>query len=223
MVSRYKSKLPPPRETSGDRARAKVRANASKRPARPKPVMKPNREVYIPDHAESCSWYALTTAPQSEQMVVDLLGERGFNAINPVEEIEIRASRKTRYRRVVRNRAMLTSMVLLAHLGPVPWLTVLDVSRVTGVIGVEGRPSLVPVAAAIRLIKRSGLKAQTRKPNLARGDIAEIIEGPFEGFEGKVVALREGRAKVMLGLSGVFGEGARAVDIAEESLERLAS
>ena len=212
-------KLSPARKTKGDEARNKARS----RPKRQKPVMKESREVYIPNDAELCGWYVLTTAPQSEQLVVDLLQERGFDAINPVEEVEVRMSRKARYQRIVRQRAMLTSMVLLAHLGPVPWLSVLELSRITGVIGVNGSPSRIPAAAALKLIRRSGLKARTRKPSLMAGEKAAVVEGPFEGFEGKVVSARNGRVHVMLGLSGVFGEGERAVDLPEESLERLAS
>lgn len=145
-------------------------------------------------------WFALTVLPQSERIALGQLRMRGFDAFLPVERVEAKLNRRQRFRRVERERPMLPSLVLVGFPKGegVPWLEVWDVPRVTGVIGMGDRPAPLPLHNVVTLMLMSGARSRTRVWIPAPGDVVEVTAGPFTGFEGKVMALRDRKARVRL-------------------------
>lgn len=147
-------------------------------------------------------WFAIRTLPQREFVAEMLLDKAGYCVFNPVEMVERRLNR---YRKVreARPRPMLTSMLLCGFDDAVPpWFDIFRITPVAGVLGVDGAPIEIRHAAVERLLRLSGRLGRLRaEPEAVRvGEIAKFDSGPFIGFCGEVVAIRNKRALVLLGL-----------------------
>ena len=179
-------------------------------PARP--VRRHNEPPAFPANPGAYVWFALTTAKQGEAKAVLELARAGFMAFNPTELVSMRASRRTRFHRQDRERAMYTGIVLAGFAGrwvrrprgvevlhaDVPWLTVLGMEHVMAFVGMGEGP--VPVSLgnimAVRMRHRS--RASTRNWSAAVGDTVEVSYGAFCGKQGQIVELEDGAAKVKL-------------------------
>lgn len=166
-------------------------------------------------------WYALVTAPKREFIAALLLGRMGLLVVNPVELVERRLNR---YRKVTgrRPRPLLTSMVLcgfdpevdLDVAGVPPWLHVLNISVIAGVVGMRGVPVPISADAVLQLDAASGRQGQLRRPPLpARpafvprvGQTVRFVDGMFRGYEGRVIEPANENVRVQLGLLGKEAE-----------------
>lgn len=212
------------RLTRREREKLGLPAHPSRKPIVPPP---------FPSSPADYVWFALTVAPQGEALAVQALSREGFVAFNPTERVMARSSRIVKFKRRERERAILTSTVLAGFRGqwvrtwrdgksvevfhaPVPWLRVLNVHRVTGVIGMGNGPVPVPLGNVLVLHERCGQRGSTRNWTASIGDTVEISFGAFQGQQGQVVDLADGKAKVMLfGAKGVLASLAEPLAVPE--------
>lgn len=187
-----------------------------------KPTHRPAEPVPFPSAPERYVWFALTTQPQREAEAAQALSRAGYAAFNPTEIVMVRANRTLKFKRRQRERAMLTSMVLAGFEGrmcqrqvgdelvnvlraDVPWLYVLEIERVTGFIGIGQSPAPVPLCNVLSLRARCGHRGDTRNWTPDVGSAVEVAYGAFEGQQGTVVELTDGKAKIALfGANGLF-------------------
>ncbi len=187
----------------------------------------------FPSNPADYLWFALTTAPQGEALAVQALSRAGFMAFNPTELVAVRANRLVRHKRADRERAILTSTVLAGFRGhwvqrmragevvdvfhaDIPWLHVLEANRITGVIGMGDGPVPVPLGNVLALQVRCGQRGSTRNWSASVGDDVAISFGAFQGQQGQVVELVDGKAKVMLfGAKGVLAHLAAPLVVPE--------
>lgn len=212
------------RLTSRERELLGLPARPSRKPVEPPP---------FPANPADYVWFALTVTPQGEALAVQALSRAGFVAFNPTEVVMARSSRIVKFKRKERERALLTSTVLVGFRGrwvsrmrdgkpvdvfhaDVPWLRVLEVDRVTGVIGMGEGPVPVPLINVLMLRERCGQRGATRNWSASVGDTVEITFGAFQSQHGRVVDLVDGKAKVMLfGGSGVLAHLAAPLAVPE--------
>lgn len=217
---RMPKRQPKPR-TYGDRLTVRQRRDF-KLPERA--VFKPKPDIPFPSSPHEFVWYALTTMPQSEGVASAALHRAGFVVFNPVENVQIRGSRRTKFTRHVRQRSMMTSYIFLGfpfewvtvagkemRRVEVPWLTLLGFEHVTGMVRFGGMPSSVPFSTIMVLRAKAGCTADTRHWSPALDQPAMITTGPWSEHQGNVEKLSDGKAWVKLILKGT-GALAKMVD-----------
>lgn len=206
-------------------------------PARPR--LRHIHPSALPSNPADFVWFALTTTTRGEPKAVEALCREGFAAFNPTEVVEMRASRRAKFRRRDRERAILTSTVLAGFRGrwvnrrvdgemrdvfhaDVPWLTVLRLPRITGVIGMGDGPVRVPLGNVLVLQERCGQRAPTRNWAAKVGDEVEVSWGAFAGQTGTVVELADGAAKVALfGATGLLASLAEPLEVPEQWVNEI--
>lgn len=187
----------------------------------------------FPSNPADYVWFALTTKPQGEAHAVQALSRLGFAAFNPTEVVVSRAARGVKFKRKERERAMLTSTVLAGFRGKwverrkagklveifhadVPWLHVLQLGPVTGVIGMGDGPVPVPMVNVLVLHARCGRRAPSRDWSASVGDSIEISFGAFKGRTGQIVELADGKAMVTLfGATGLLAGLSKPLPVPE--------
>lgn len=83
----------------------------------PRPIRRPIEPPPFPSDPSAYAWYVLTTLPQQEAAVAHRLGRAGYAAFNPTEVVLARHNRQARHKREARQRAILSSMVLVGFTG----------------------------------------------------------------------------------------------------------
>ena len=80
------------------------------------------------------------------------------------------------------------------------WYLVTNTRGVTGFVGPQGRP--LPLTA--EEVERNGLETFSGEVDFAVGDTVTILNGPLEGFAGKVLEINEStqKAKVRVEMFG---------------------
>lgn len=166
-------------------------------------------------------WYAFRTAPQKEFAAESLIsGRLGLPVLVP---------REIKWKRVGLHRkktAVIYPMLSRYVFSDVPSsqvnqaiLAILALNQIQGVIGVAGRPSIIPGDAIQRLMKISGTalptKVQPVHKSFALGDRVEISKGPFRGSVVPVTGINGKYAKVLLDMFGANME----ITIGLEALE----
>lgn len=84
-------------------------------PARP--VRRPIEPPPFPSNPAAYAWFVLTTLPQQEAAVAHRLARVGHAVFNPTEIVLARHNRQARHKREARQRAILSSMVLVGFMG----------------------------------------------------------------------------------------------------------
>jgi transcriptional antiterminator NusG len=76
------------------------------------------------------------------------------------------------------------------------WYVVRNTPNVTGFIGMGVEPTPLSVEEIKVIQKRMGVEEPKYKINIESGSPVIINDGPFKGFEGKVVSVDEARGRV---------------------------
>ena len=156
-------------------------------------------------------WYAINTYSGYEENVmnnliqrIEALGmqEKIFNVIVPKEKkIKIKNGK----RRVVEEKILPGYVLVEMIVTDDSWYVVRNTPNVTQFIGMGTTPSPLANEEVLSIMKRMGT---TQEPeisiDLAEGMAVRIAEGPFKGFEGKVIEVDGARGKVKV-LVSMFG------------------
>jgi transcription termination/antitermination protein NusG len=148
-------------------------------------------------------WYAIITHPGQEFRVKAELerraGLRLQEVVVPTERsTETRGGQKVH----VETRTMPGYVLVDAELTDTVWLRLKGTPGVAGLAGAANRPVALPRPEVDRLLRRDTPRP-VRVP-YAVGDSVEVIEGPFVGLSGEVVAVNDDAARLKL-LLEMFG------------------
>lgn len=146
-------------------------------------------------------WYAFYTKPQAEKTAGADIRDMGYDVLVPFEKrIQRRPGRKPRP----------CEAALFPRYGFVrfeinddTWGAILDAEGVVDLIRTSGIPRSVPdsVIDGLRLAESMGLLNRTMPAKV--GQMAELFEGPFTGFVGKIIRARsDDRVDLMFKLLG---------------------
>ena len=84
------------------------------------------------------------------------------------------------------------------------WYIVRNTPNVTGFVGTGIDPTPVSDDEMEKIQKRIGLEQPKHKIDLKEGDVVNIVDGPFKGFDGSINEVDEtkGKLKVLVSMFG---------------------
>ena len=174
-------------------------------------------------------WYIIHAYSGFENKVRDAIiaeAERlGLSAL--VEQVEVPTETVTEMRRGKRVQSERTSMAgyVLAKLTMTDdvYHLVRNTPKVTGFLGVAGKPQAIREAEAMRMLNSKDESAARPKQEIRVdyeiGDQVKVLEGPFASFNGLVEELDFDKGRVKVAVS-IFGR-ATPVELEFDQVERM--
>ncbi len=158
----------------------------------------------------SKQWYAIHTYSGYEEKVAESIRQRAesldmkdkiFQALVPKEkQIEIKNGK----RKIVEKRIFQGYVLVQMKLTEDAWYIVRNTPSVTGFVGTGTEPTPVDPEEIEKIQKRMGLDQPKHKIDYNVGEVVNIIDGPFKGFDGTVSEIdpQKGKLKVLVNMFG---------------------
>ena len=155
-------------------------------------------------------WYAIHAYSGYEEKVADSIKQRAqtidmadkiFDAMVPKEkQIQIKNGK----RRIVDAKIFQGYVLVEMKLTDETWYIVRNTPGVTGFVGSGTSPTPVSDAEMNKIKKRMGVEDPKHQIDFSEGEVVNIIDGPFKGFEGAVseIDTAKGKLKVMVSMFG---------------------
>ncbi len=155
-------------------------------------------------------WYAIHTYSGYEEKVAESIRQRAesldmadkiFDVMVPKEKmIEVKNGK----RKVVEKRIFQGYVLVQMKLTEDAWYIVRNTPNVTGFVGTGTEPSPVSNDEMEKIKKRMGVDTPKHQMDFNIGDVVNITDGPFKGFDGSVNEIDEqkGKLKVLVNMFG---------------------
>ncbi len=155
-------------------------------------------------------WYAIHTYSGYEEKVADSIKQRSdsldmsdkiFDALVPKEkQIEIKNGK----RKVVEKRIFQGYVLVQMKMTEDAWYIVRNTPNVTGFVGSGTVPTPVSEDEMQKIQRRMGVEDPKHKIDFKVGEVVNIIDGPFKGFDGAIneIDLQKGKIKVLVNMFG---------------------
>jgi len=155
-------------------------------------------------------WYAIHTYSGYEEKVAESIrqradsldmGDKIFDIIVPKEkQIEIKNGK----RKVVEKRIFQGYALVQMKMSEDAWYIVRNTPNVTGFVGTGTEPTPVEDDEMEKIRKRMGVEQPKHKIDYAIGEVVNIIDGPFKGFDGSISEIdqQKGKIKVLVNMFG---------------------
>jgi len=155
-------------------------------------------------------WYAIHTYSGYEEKVAESIRQRAesldmkdkiFQALVPKEkQIEIKNGK----RRVVEKRIFQGYVLVEMKMSEDAWYIVRNTPSVTGFVGSGTEPTPVDPEEIEKIQKRMGLDQPKHKIDYTIGEVVNITDGPFKGFDGAINEIdpQKGKLKVLVNMFG---------------------
>ncbi len=158
----------------------------------------------------SKQWYAIHTYSGYEEKVAESIRQRAdsldmkdkiFQVLVPKEKmIEIKNGK----RKVVEKRIFQGYVLVQMKLSEDAWYIVRNTPSVTGFVGSGTDPTPVSQEEMDKINKRMGLSQPKHKMDFKEGEVVNIVDGPFKGFDGSINEIDEAKGKLKV-LVNMFG------------------
>jgi transcription termination/antitermination protein NusG len=158
----------------------------------------------------SKQWYAIHTYSGYEEKVAESIRQRAesldmkdkiYQVLVPKEKmIEIKNGK----RKVVEKRIFQGYVLVQMKLSEDAWYIVRNTPSVTGFVGTGTEPTPVEADEIEKIMKRMGREEPKHKMDYNVGDVVNIIDGPFKGFDGAIneIDAAKGKLKVLVNMFG---------------------
>jgi transcriptional antiterminator NusG len=155
-------------------------------------------------------WYAVHTYAGYEEKVAEAIkqridtlemGDKIFEVVVPKEkQIEIKNGK----RKVVEKRIFQGYVLVQMKMSNDAWFVVRNTPNVTGFVGSGNTPTPISQEEMDKIKKRMGVKDPTHRLDFSVGEVVNIIDGPFKGFDGAINEIDEqkGKIKVFVNMFG---------------------
>jgi len=155
-------------------------------------------------------WYAIHTYSGYEEKVAESIRQRAdsldmkdkiYEVLVPKEKmIEIKNGK----RKVVEKRIFQGYVLVHMKLSEDAWYIVRNTPSVTGFVGSGTDPTPVSLDEMEKIQKRMGLEQPKYKIDYTVGEVVNITDGPFKGFDGSVseIDAQKGKLKVLVNMFG---------------------
>lgn len=155
-------------------------------------------------------WYAIHTYSGYEEKVAESIRQRAdsldmadkiYNILVPKEKmIEVKNGK----RKVVEKRIFQGYVLVEMKLTEDAWYIVRNTPGVTGFVGTGTEPSPVSEEEMEKINKRMGIEQPKHVIDFTVGDVVNITDGPFKGFDGSINEIDEqkGKLKVLVNMFG---------------------
>ena len=155
-------------------------------------------------------WYAIHTYSGYEEKVAESIRQRAesldmndkiFQVLVPKEKmIEVKNGK----RKVVEKRIFQGYVLVQMKMSEDAWYIVRNTPSVTGFVGTGTEPTPIETDEIEKIMKRMGRAEPKHKIDYTVGEVVNIIDGPFKGFDGSVNEVDEAKGKLKV-LVNMFG------------------
>lgn len=156
------------------------------------------------------AWYAIHTYSGYEEKVAESINQRVesvdmadkiFGVLVPKEkQIEIKNGK----RKVVEKKIFQGYVLVDMKMTEDAWFIIRNTPGVTGFVGSGTDPTPVSDDEIKKIKKRMGVEDPKHHINFSQGEVVNIIDGPFKGFDGSISEIddQKGKIKVMVSMFG---------------------
>ncbi|MDQ3158998.1 MAG: transcription termination/antitermination protein NusG [bacterium] len=155
-------------------------------------------------------WYAIHTYSGYEEKVAESIKQRTesldmkdkiFQILVPKEKmIEVKNGK----RRTVEKKIFQGYVIVEMKLTEDAWYIVRNTPGVTGFVGSGTNPSPLTQDEVEKILKRMGREEAKHEIDYKVGEVVNIVDGPFKGFDGSVKEIDEAKGKLKV-LVNMFG------------------
>ncbi len=158
----------------------------------------------------SKQWYAIHTYSGYEEKVAESIRQRAdsldmkdkiFQVLVPKEKmIEVKNGK----RKVVEKRIFQGYVMVQMKMSEDAWYIVRNTPSVTGFVGSGSEPTPISADEMEKIMKRMGRAEPKHKIDFKIGEVVNITDGPFKGFDGSIsdVDATKGKLKVLVNMFG---------------------
>lgn len=158
----------------------------------------------------SRAWYAVHTYSGYEEKVAESIAQRVesvdmadkiFDVLVPKEkQIEIKNGK----RKIVEKKIFQGYVLVEMKMTEDAWYIIRNTPGVTGFVGSGTDPTPVSDAEITKIKKRMGVEEPKHHINFSEGEVVNIVDGPFKGFDGSIseIDTQKGKIKVMVSMFG---------------------
>lgn len=155
-------------------------------------------------------WYAIHTYSGYEEKVAESIKQRAdsldmkdkiMQVLVPKEKmIEVKNGK----RKVVEKKIFQGYVLVQMKMGEDAWYIVRNTPSVTGFVGSGADPTPVEDDEVEKIMKRMGRAEPKHKIDYKVGEVVNITDGPFKGFDGTIneVDVVKGKLKVLVNMFG---------------------
>ncbi len=155
-------------------------------------------------------WYAIHTYSGYEEKVAESIRQRAesldmrdkiFQVLVPKEKmIEVKNGK----RKVVEKRIFQGYVMVQMKMSEDAWYIVRNTPSVTGFVGSGSEPTPISTEEIEKIMKRMGREEPKHKIDFKEGEVVNIIDGPFKGFDGTIneIDVAKGKLKVLVNMFG---------------------
>lgn len=155
-------------------------------------------------------WYAIHTYSGYEEKVAESIRQRAesldmkdkiFQILVPKEKmIEVKNGK----RKVVEKRIFQGYVLVQMKMSEDAWYIVRNTPSVTGFVGSGAEPTPVEEEEIDKIMKRMGRAEPKHKIDYKIGEVVNITDGPFKGFDGSIndIDVAKGKLKVLVNMFG---------------------
>lgn len=155
-------------------------------------------------------WYVIHTYSGYEEKVAESIRQRAdsldmrdkiFQVLVPKEKmIEVKNGK----RKVVEKRIFQGYVMVQMKMSEDAWYIVRNTPSVTGFVGSGSEPTPISTEEMDKIMKRMGRAEPKHKIDFNIGEVVNIIDGPFKGFDGTIneVDATKGKLKVLVNMFG---------------------
>lgn len=162
------------------------------------------------DTPQGSHWYVIHTYSGYEDQVaqnlkhrIDTLGlkDKVFDVVVPKEnQIEIKNGKRRIVERKIFPGYILVNMIVTED----SWYIVRNTPNVTGFVGTGTTPSPMSEDEIKVIQKRMGVEEPKFNIDYSVGELVNITDGPFKGFDGQIAEIDESKGKIKV-LVSMFG------------------
>lgn len=159
---------------------------------------------------EQKKWYVIHTYSGYEDQVAEALKQRIesldmadkiFSVIVPKEkQIEIKNGRRRTVEKKIFPGYIMVEMIVTED----SWFVVRNTPNVTGFVGTATTPSPLSEDEVKSIQRRMGIEEPKYSIDFSVGEVVNITDGPFKGFDGQVNEIDEQKGKIKV-LVSMFG------------------
>ncbi len=155
-------------------------------------------------------WYAIHTYSGYEEKVAESIRQRAdsldmkdkiFQVLVPKEKmIEVKNGK----RKVVEKRIFQGYVLVEMKMSEDAWYIVRNTPSVTGFVGSGSEPTPIEKDEMEKIMKRMGRAEPKHKIDFTIGEVVNITDGPFKGFDGSIneIDAQKGKLKVLVNMFG---------------------
>lgn len=156
------------------------------------------------------AWYAIHTYSGYEEKVAESIQQRVesvdmadkiFGVLVPKEkQIEIKNGK----RKIVEKKIFQGYVLVEMKMTEDAWFIIRNTPGVTGFVGTGSDPTPVSDAEIAKIKKRMGVADPKHQINYTVGEVVNITDGPFKGFDGAIneIDTAKGKIKVLVSMFG---------------------